>query len=597
MQISDYIINFLEQKGVRHAFLLVGGGAMYMNNSLGKSGKISYTACLHEQAAGIAAEAYARVTNTPGVLMVTSGPGATNAVTPVTAAWIESTPMFVLSGQVKRADMINGQGIRQMGIQETDIVSMVKTVTKYAVVVDDPAKIKYHLERAWAEATTGRPGPVWLDVPLDVQAWQIEESTLEGYDAGYVHPKVSQDEIAAIIEMLQKAERPCVLLGNGIRLSGALGQVDEFINRLGIPVFTSWNGIDLVDNEHPLFFGRPGAVGQRAATIIQQNCDFLLTIGARLNLLQTGFNFNAFARAAKHVMVDIDKAELHKISVHPTLAVHSDAGIFISSLLKDLGDMALPKYEAWFSYCRDIKKRYPVMMKEYFEKGNGTVNTFVFINRLSKIMKTDDIFVATSSGSTLDVTMQVFEVKKGQRIFSTKGLASMGFDLPACIGACLASGRKRTICVTGDGGFQMNIQELETLRRLQLPVKIFVADNNGYAMIRNSHMGAFNGRLTACTPESGLTLPDVLKQAAVYGITSAVIDNDADLDNLETLIQGPEPLICKVKADIAQPLIPRQTSFRNKKGQMESLPIEELKPLLSDEEMERIMLVGRYRQE
>jgi len=599
MQISDYIIHFLEEKGVKHAFLLVGGGAMHMNNSLGKSEKIAYTACLHEQAAGVAAEAYARVTNTPGLLMVTSGPGATNAITPVTAAWIESTPMFVLSGQVKRADMINRQGVRQMGIQEVDIISMVKPVTKYAAVVDDPQMIKYHLEKAWTEATTGRPGPVWLDMPLDVQASQIDESKLEGYKFNYQPPKVSHNELVTVIDLLQKAKRPCVLLGNGIRLSegscsGALDLVDKFIKRLGIPVLTTWNGIDLIDNNHPLYFGRPGSVGQRDATIIQQNCDFILTIGARLNLLQTGFNFDAFAREAKHVMVDIDKAELQKINVSPVLPVCSDAGIFMSDFLEALGDTALGDYKDWFSYCGKIKGQYPIMIKEYYEKVDGAVNTFVFVNRLSKIMKNDDIYVATSSGSALDVAMQVFEVKKGQRIFSTKGLASMGFDLPACIGACLASGKRRTICVTGDGGFQMNIQELETLRRLQLPVKIFVVDNDGYAMIRHSHVGAFGGRLTACTAESGLTLPDVLKQAAVYDINTVSILNDADLDNLEVIIQGSQPLICKVKADIAQPLIPRQSSFRNKEGQMESLPIEEMRPFLPDDEMEKIMLIKRY---
>jgi acetolactate synthase-1/2/3 large subunit len=597
MQVSDYIIKFFEEKNIAHAFLLTGGGAMYLNNSLGNSKKINYVACLHEQAAGIAAEAYARVTGKPGLLMVTSGPGGTNVITPLAAAWIESTPMFVLSGQVKRADMINGQGIRQMGIQETDIVSIVKPVTKYAVVVDDPLKIKYHLEKAWFEATTGRPGPVWLDIPLDVQASQIEETTLKSYNDVFTPPKVSHNEICSIIDLLKKAERPCVLLGNGIRLSGSLEQTDNFINRLGIPVLTTWNGIDFIDNGHPLFFGRPGSVGQRAATIIQQNCDFLLTVGARLNLLQTGFNYAAFTRAAKHVMVDIDSAELHKINVHPAITVHSDAGIFIKELTHALEKEELPKYETWLSYCKDIRERYPVILKEYNETKKGMINTFLFVNRLSKILKNDDIFVATSSGSALDVTMQIFEVKKGQRIFTTKGLASMGFDIPACIGACLASGKRRTICVTGDGGFQMNIQELETLRRLRLPVKIFVVDNNGYAMIRNSHVGAFNGKLTACTPESGLTLPDVLKQAAVYDIASAVIENYNDMDNLETLIQGSEPFICKVKADIAQPLIPRQSSFRNKMGQMESLPIEEMKPFLPEEEMDKIMLIERYKQE
>jgi acetolactate synthase-1/2/3 large subunit len=594
MQLSDYIIQFLEGKGITHAFMLVGGAAMYLNNSLGNSRKITYTACLHEQAAGIAAEAYARVSGRPGLLVVTSGPGGTNAITPVSAAWIESTPMFVLSGQVKRADMINGQGIRQMGMQEVDIISMVKPITKYAALVDDPVTIRYHLERAWHEAVSGRPGPVWLDIPLDVQAWQIDLETLKAYTAEYTVPEPLDAEISQTIDQLKKAERPCVMLGNGIRISGAADKVEDFVERLGIPVLTTWNGVDLIDSRHHLFFGRPGGVGQRSATIIQQNCDFLLTIGSRLNLLQTGFNFKAFAREAKHIMVDIDKAELRKVNVHPSLAVCSDAGVFMNKLMNALDGMVLPKYETWQIYCKDIADRYPVMIKEYYDAPPGMVNSFLFVNRLSLVMRDSDVYVSTSSGSAIDVTMQVFQIKKGQRVFSTKGLAAMGFDLPAGIGACLASGKRRTICVTGDGGFQLNIQELETLSRLRLPVKIFILDNCGYAMIYHSHIGAFKGRLTACTRESGLTLPDVLKQADVYGISSAIIDDEKQLENLETLIEGPEPLICRVKVDIAQPLIPRQSSFRNGSGQMESLPLEEMKPPLSDEEMEKIMLIKRY---
>ena len=590
MQLSDYIIDFLEQKGVKHAFLLTGGGAMHMNNSLGKSEKISYTACLHEQAAGIAAEAYARVTNTPGFLLVTSGPGATNAITPVCAAWIESTPVFVLSGQVKRADMINNQGIRQMGMQEVDTVSMVKSITKYVALVDDPLMIKYHLEKAWHEATTGRPGPVWLDVPLDVQAWDIDVENLNGFDVSYRHKTPTDAEVNQVSELLKTSKRPCLMLGNGIRLSGAAGEVDDFVNKLGIPVLTTWNGIDLIDDEHPYYIGRPGGVGQRAATVIQQNCDLLITIGARLNLLQTGYNYDAFVRAAKHIMVDIDPYELKKINVHPYLSICCNAGEFMRRLVVVCGR---GDRREWWDYCGKVMEKYPVMMREY-KSDPWYVNSFEFIRALSESMTNDDVYVCTSSGSALDVSMTVFKIKKGQRAFSTKGLASMGFDIPACVGACIASGGKRTVCVTGDGSFQMNVQELETIARLNLPIKLFVINNDGYALIRNSHMGAFNGRLTACTPESGLTLPDVLKQAQVYGIRGELIDETFDLQNISGLIDGNGPLICKVKVDIAQKLIPRQTSYRNKNGQMESLPLEEMVPRLSDEEMEEIMLIPRW---
>jgi acetolactate synthase-1/2/3 large subunit len=596
MQVSDYIIQFFEGKGTGHIFLVTGGGAMYMNDALGRSGKIRYVACLHEQAAGIAAEAYARVTNRPGVLMVTSGPGGTNALTPVAAAYIESTPLVVLSGQVKRDDMINGQGVRQMGMQEADIIAMARPVTKYAVTVLDPNSIRYHLERAWEEAVSGRPGPVWLDVPLDVQSWELDPEGLSGYTGTYTPPEPSADEITAALELLKNARRPCLMLGNGVRLAGAAARAEGFAEKLELPVMTSWNGIDLIGNDHPLFAGRPGAVGQRAATIVQQNCDCLLTVGVRMNLLQTGFNYDAFARAATHIMVDIDGNELRKMNVRPALAVQADAGVFMEKLSAALDETALPDYGEWKGYCQKIRERYPVMTGEYRVAAAGTVNSYRFVNALSRVMENDDIYVATSSGSALDVAMQVFEVKKGQRVFATKGLASMGFDLPAAIGACLAGGGRRTVCVTGDGGFQMNVQELETLRRLGLPVKIFVLDNGGYAMIRNSHVGAFDGRLTACTPESGLTLPDVLRQADVYGIPAAKITGEGDLVGLGALIAGDRPLVCRVTVDIAQKLIPRQRSYRNKAGRMESLPIEEMNPPLGEDEMNEAMLIGRYKQ-
>jgi acetolactate synthase-1/2/3 large subunit len=589
MQLSDYIIRFFEDKGIKHCFMLVGGAAMYMNDSLGRSERIGFVACLHEQAAGIAAEAYARITNRPSLIMVTSGPGGTNVVTPVAAAYIESTPMFILSGQVKRADMINGQGIRQQGMQEVDIVSVVKPITKYAACVTDPESIRYHLEHAWREAVTGRPGPVWIDVPLDVQATQIEPETLDGYSpANYAKPEATDAEISEVVSLLQSAERPCLMLGNGVRLSGYAEKAAEFAESLGVPVLTTWNGIDLIYDEHPLYFGRPGGVGQRAANFIQQNSDFLLTVGARLNLLQTGFAHEGFARYARRVMVDIDPFELKKSNVHPHLAIHSDAGLFMDKLTGALRDIEPCDRAAWFDRCRKLTAAYPVMLEEYKSTPNG-VNSFAFVRALSEAMREGDTYVSTSSGSAIDVSMLVFKVKRGQRIFSTKGLASMGFDLPSAIGAALAS-RGRVVCVTGDGGFQMNVQELETLRRLQLPIKLFVLDNMGYAMIYHSHRGAFDGKLTACTPDSGLTLPDCLKQAAVYGIDTAEINVAGDLRTLDSLLSGQKPLICRVNVSIAQTLLPRQTSFRNARGQMESLPLEYMKPPVSDEEMAEIMI-------
>ena len=588
-QISDYIIRFFEDKDIKHCFMLAGGAAMHLNDSLGQSNKIDYIACLHEQAAGVAAEAYARVTGKPPLVMVTSGPGGTNTVTAVAAAYIESTPMFVLSGQVKRADMINGQGIRQQGMQEVDMISIVKPITKYAVCVTRPEKIKYHLQKAWHEATSGRPGPVWLDIPLDVQATQIDPDKLLGFTPRHDNsPAPTMDEVGKIVDLLSLSKRPLLMLGNGIRLAGYADRAVEFAETLGIPVVTTWNGIDLIYDEHPLYFGRPGGVGQRAANFIQQNCDFLLTLGARLNLLQTGFAHESFAKNATRCMVDIDSNELKKSNVHPHVAICADAGKFMERLEAVLSKKNLGNYNDWFDYCCKILNDYPVMLNEYESEAN-CVNSFEFIRALSETMAGNDIYVATSSGTAIDAAMCVFKVKKGQRVFSTKGLASMGFDLPASIGASLASG-KRTICVTGDGGFQMNIQELETLKRLQLPVKIFILDNNGYAMIYNSHMGAFQGRLTGCTPKSGLTLPNCLEQARVYGIDTAEILTVSDFGKLEHIISGDKPLVCRVNVNIAQPLLPRQTSYRNKDGQMESLPLEFMKPPVSEIEMERIMI-------
>lgn len=601
IKLSDYVIKYLEQLGISHMFMLPGGGAMHLNDSLGNSKKIEYVVCLHEQACAIAAEAYARVTNKPGLLMVTTGPGGTNALTGVTAAYIESTPMIVLSGQVKRADMINGQGIRQQGMQEVDIISMAKPVTKYAALVEEPEDIKYHLDRALYEATSGRKGPVWLDIPLDVQATMIDETKLRGWKPEAVleteqekHHALLEKQVLEVIDHLNASKRPVLLAGNGIRLSGGRGVFEKLIRALQIPVLTTWNGIDLIEEEDPLFFGRPGGMGQRYANFVQQNSDFYLSIGARMNLLQTGYNFDGFARAAYKVMVDIDGNELHKINVRPQLAIEADAKEFMELLLAHKDRIAKRDDREWLAYAKRMKEAYPVVTDEARNQ-KELVNTYALLDTITEQMSAKDIYVSGSSGTCIDVSMQTFRVKKGQRVFCTKGLASMGFGVPATIGACLAGGRRRTVCVNGDGGFQMNIQELETIRRLNLPIKIFVLNNQGYAQIHATQKNIFRGHYVACDADSHLTLSPISAVAAAYGLKTVQIHSNAELEEkVREALAYDGPVICEVMVPIDLSAFPKQVSYKRSDGQMESLPLEYMNPPLAQEEFEQNMLIPLY---
>lgn len=595
IKVSDYVIKRLEETGAGHMFLLPGGGAMHLNDSLGKSEKIQYVVCLHEQACAIAAEAYARVNNTLGLLMVTTGPGGTNALTGVAGAWLESTPMFVVSGQVKRADMINAQGIRQQGMQELDIISAVRSMTKYAALVDDPLMIRYHLERALWEATHGRKGPVWLDIPLDVQATMVDETQLIGYTP-FTLPgsRGLEKKVLQTIEALNRAERPVLLAGNGIRLSGAVEEFEELTRALNIPVLTTWNGIDLIEEENPLYYGRPGGLGHRYANFMQQNSDCFLSIGARLNLLQTGYNFDGFARAAYKVMVDIDEAELHKLNVRPDLAVCADAGAFIRALLQHKDLIQKRDRSAWFAYGDRMKAKYPIVKPEYWEQ-KELVNTYCLLETISRQMTAEDVYVSGSSGSCIDISMQTFRVKKGQRVFCTKGLASMGYGLPSAIGACLASGGKRTVGVNGDGGFVMNIQELETIRRLNLPIKLFVLCNRGYGAITATQTNLFQRHFVACNEESNLSIPPIAKVAAAFGLQTVSIYSNAELEEkVKEALEYDGPVIVEVFTPITLTAAPKQVSYKRKDGQMESLPLEYMNPPLSEEEMRENMWIELF---
>lgn len=594
IKVSDYLIKRLEELDVGHMFMLPGGGAMHLNDSLGKSEKIQFVCCQNEQGCAIAAEAYARVNNKMGLLMVTTGPGGTNALTGVAGAFLESTPMFIVSGQVKRLDMIRDQGLRQQGMQELDIISIVKSITKYAVVVDEPEMIRYHMEKALYEAMHGRKGPVWLDIPLDVQASMVDEETLKGFEPE-IEPPISLDEtVLNIIDKLNHSERPVLLAGNGIRLSEGINEFEELIKELNIPVLTTWNGIDLIPENSPLYFGRPGGLGHRYANFIQQNSDFFMTIGARLNLLQTGYNFDGFARGAVKVMVDIDNAELHKINVRPDIPVCADARQFIQTILKYKDRIQKKPRSDWFSYAQRLKEKYPIVQNSYWHEKNA-VNTYCLLETISDQMTPEDIYVSGSSGSCIDISMQTFKVKKGQRVFSTKGLASMGYGLPSTIGACLAGGRKRTVGVNGDGGFVMNIQELETIHRLNLPIKIFVLCNRGYGAIKSTQTNIFGGHLVACDESSDLSIPAIGDIAAAYGLKVFQIHNNLELQKkVAEVFEYDGPVICEVFTPIGLTAIPKQVSYKRKDGQMESKPLEYMNPPLDEKEFEQNMIIPLF---
>lgn len=590
MKISDYIMSYIAGLGVKKVFCVTGGGAMHMNNSLGQSKDLEGVFMIHEQGASIAAESYARVSEGYGCCLVTSGPGATNAITGLVGAYIDSIPVIYISGQAKRADLVGDQKIRQFGIQEVDIISMVKSYAKYAVQIKQPEDIKYELTKAASIAVNGRPGPVWIDVPLDIQATDLDIDSLVDYDASELPTyDVDMDDVDKAIDILNKSKRPAIILGHGIRLAHAVDMARELYNKLGVPVLTSWNGVDLIEDEHPLYYGRPGAVGQRAANLIQQAADCVLTIGTRLNMLSTGYNYESFLCRAQHIMVDIDENEMNKKSVHPQLKIVCDAGSFIKTMLEKMDQVEDVDRSDWVAHCDEMREKYPVIMPEQ-QAREEYVSTYDLAEEVSSQMNSDDIYQFTSSGTSVDITMKVFKIKWGQRAFLTKGLAAMGYDVPASIGSCIASGGKRTVCITGDGSIAMNMQELEVIYRLHLPVKIFVVDNSGYSMIYQSQNGNFKGHLTGCTKENGLSLPDMYRISEAFGIKAMHIEKSEELvSTISDVLNYDGPVVCTVKADITQQILPKQVNYMKEDGQMASRPLEDMGPLLDREELARCL--------
>ncbi len=594
IKLSDYVMQFLVGKGVKQVFMLPGGGAMHLDDSLGRCAALTYTCFLHEQALAIAAEAYGQYTNFPGVGLVTSGPGSTNAITGVTAAYQDSTPCVFISGQAKRPDLKGNSGVRQMGSQEVDIVAMVTPVTKYAVTVLEPTEIRYHLEKAWHEATSGRMGPVWIDIPLDVQAAQVETAELPGFTPGTAPVTTPRLEpaVTEIVARLNAAARPVILVGNGVKLAAAQELLCQFAETNQLPILLTWKAIDFLDNDHPLNFGSPGIMGCRTANFIVQNCDLLLVIGSRLEPSVTAFNATGFGKNAQKVMVDIDAAEIRKIA-GIDLPVVADAGDFLRALVARQPEIPARDRGDWLAYCRHLKDRYPVVLEEYRDLADE-VNLYVFTDLLFRQLAADDVITPESSGAAGEVTYQAMRVKKGQKIKNAAGLGAMGFGLPYAIGACLACNHRRTILINGDGAFQLNIQELETVVRLRLPIKMFILDNNGYGSIMAMQRNLFNGRYVGSEPGSGLTMPDLCAIATAYGIRCEQATNHRELPAaIARTLAGPDPVLCRVRVTQAHLTAPKVQAMKTPEGGMISKPLEDMWPYLPPEELAANMIAPK----
>lgn len=592
MRVVDYIFKHLADYGISHVFLVTGGGAMHLNDALKKETRIKYVCAHHEQAAAIAAEGYARTSGNLAVVNVTSGPGGTNALTGVIGQWLDSVPVLYLSGQVKYETTIAsvpGSHLRQLGDQEINIVDIVKPVTKYAKMIIDPKAIKVELERAICLAVSGRPGPVWLDIPLDVQSALIEEKDLESENANNILPAVEDKAISSVIEELQKAKRPLLIAGHGIRISKAKEQFLELVELLGIPVVATFNGFDLITSDSDNFIGRIGTLGSRAGNFALQNADLVICLGTRNNVRQVSYNWASFARHAKKIIIDIDDAELRKKTVKGDLLIHSDAKIFIIKLLEKIPD-GFKVDKRWLEWCLLRRKKYPVVLDEYKIPNEHSVHPYHFIEELTTQLS-DNAIVVAGNGTACVVLFQAGTVKAGQRIFWNSGCASMGYGLPASMGAALA-GNRDVVCITGDGSIQMNLQELQTIKHYGLPIKIFILNNRGYRSIELTQTDFFNGNFIGCNKDSGVSFPDFSKLADLYGLKFYRIDSTARMRQvIGRVLSCAGAAICEVILDKDYVFTPKLSSKKMPDGRIISKPLEDLFPFLEPDELKTNMII------
>lgn len=596
MRVADWLIDYLASSGSRQFFLVTGGAAMHLNDAIGRNPNIKYVCCHHEQACAMAAEGYFRACGKMAVVQVTAGPGGINALNGVFGAWTDSIPMLVISGQSKRETLVSSSRLplRQLGDQEVDIVRMVQGITKYAVQISDPTSIRYHIERARHLATHGRPGPVWLDIPIDVQGAQIDPGTLQGFDPskedqGPVFSDATREQIRLVLDRMQNARRPVIYAGSGVRLSGQEGLFLKLAGRLGVPAVAAWNSNDLLPNDHPAYAGRPGTLGDRAGNFAVQNSDFLLILGCRLNIRLISYNWKSFAPHAFKVMVDVDEAEIQKPTLSIDLPVHADLKEFLPAL-DDLARDWAPCHQEWLAWCRERVMRYPVVLPEYWAL-EAKVNPYCFMDRLSEVLQDGEVVVC-GDGTACVTAFQTIRIRPGMKLFHNSGCASMGYDVPAAIGAAIALPKyKRIICLAGDGSLMMNLQELQTVSGLRLPVKIFVLNNTGYHSIRQTQRNFFPDNIVGCGEESGLSFPDFEKVAAAFRLPFRRIQNHGDLDNsIRWALTSQGPVLCEVMLDLAQGFAPKLSSRRLEDGRMETAPLEDMAPFLSRAELESNMI-------
>jgi acetolactate synthase-1/2/3 large subunit len=603
MKLSDYVLKFVADLGITNVFLVTGGGAMHLNQSLGAETRITSICNSHEQASAICAEGYAKASNGLGVCMVTTGPGGTNAVTGVAGAWLDSTPTLFLSGQVKRPDRMfdaTGKplGMRQLGVQEVDICSIVAPITKYAVTILEPNDIRYHLEKAVYLALHGRPGPVWIDIPLDVQATPIEEADLRAFDpAEFAHDTAITgtsnvtEEVTRAIEAFNACDRPLLFAGNGIRLARATAEFEQLRKLLGVPTVATWCAADLVPSDDPTYVGRPGTVAARGANFALQNCDFLLSLGVRLDMAITGYAPHNLAREAHKVVVDIDAAELGKLAPYMQQPVCADAKLFLTELLARKSELKPRNISAWLARCADWKTRYPIVTDEH-RKPEGLVSIFNLSEVLGTEVSKEDRLVVGNSGSGIESYLLAVPTLHSQRLYHTAGLGSMGYAIPMAIAVSIANPGREVIAVDGDGGFMFNIQELETIHRLQLPIKFFVLNNDGYSSIRASQRAYFGDATIGADRNTGLTVPDLSAVGQAFKLKTAIIKDQTNLRaEVRKVLNTPGPVLCDVNVLPDEVRAPRLSSYQKEDGTFVSKPLEDLFPFLPREEFLANMIV------
>lgn len=593
IKVANYISEFLVKNGITDCFMVTGGGAMHLNGALGHQDGLHCIFNHHEQGCAIAAEGYARYSGKIAAVCVTSGPGGTNAITGVMGSWLDSVPMFILSGQVKRETTtwsVPGVKLRQLGDQEFDIVHSVSNMTKYAVMVTNPLEIAYHLEKALYLALKGRHGPVWLDIPLDVQSAQVETDSLLHFDPAtnnyWEIPPLKDSLIDTIIEKIENAKRPLLLVGAGIRFSGAESRLLDLIQKFEIPTVVAWNSNDLIAFDHPYFVGMPGTIGTRPGNLAVQCCDLLINIGCRLNIRMIGYNHWDFAKDAFKIMVDIDPAELAKPTLNADIAVNADAGYFIEKLLSHEYS-PVEAHQGWVKKCKELLKHFPVVLSEYHHT-SAPINPYVFMEMLFDKLNCDDKIIC-GNGSACVITFQACKIKEGQRMFTNSGCASMGYGLPAALGAAVADNRNRTICLDGDGSIMMNMQELATIAYNKLNVKIFLLNNNGYHSIRQTQANMFQSEFVGIDSQSGIGFPDFKLLSAAFGLQYFTLNSEENCGEvLDKALSGDAPCICEVVVDPKQNFSPKSSSKILPDGKIISSSIDDMYPFIDRDEYEHI---------